>query len=174
MAKNETTYKNVFESKAIPTNDARKTLTVQTVTGSNGTLTVNLVQTFESDKKADSKYIKAIAFNVSNENMKSLCESFIEAQKVKTATEKKDPSLSARPKETASAVKTVEGKDQIAILKAAGMTDAEIKKVLARNAKAKAKPEPEAVEEDIFQKSVDLAVREELARRDKLNRKGRK
>ena len=121
MKTNTTTYKAIFESDAIKTNDARKVLRVQTVVGSNGTITTNLLVDFKSDKTEGKGYVKALAFNLPDESMKSLLEAFASSQKALTAETKKNKTLSAKPQAT-----TLSGNAQVDALRKAGLTDEQI------------------------------------------------
>ena len=155
MAKNETKYTPVYESTDLQTNDPRKVIAIQTVVASNDTITTNLLLKFTSDKKKDNAYIKALAFNLDNENMKSLIDALAQAQAEKNRQEKKNPKLSARIKETAKTepVKEITGDEKIAILKSLGMDDKQIKALLA---KGKAKAPKEAVEVEETEDDADI------------------
>lgn len=113
---NKTVFTPVFTSETIPTNDARKTLMVQTVVASTDTITINLVQSFTSDTKKDSAYSKAIAFNVDDKGMMELLKAFKTAQETLNATVKARPELQARPKATASKTISVTGAAQVKAL----------------------------------------------------------
>jgi len=125
MKANTTTYTQAFESALIKTMDARKDLKVQTVIGSNGTVTTNLMMIFKSDKKDDKGYIKALAFSLENSEMIALNEALVTAQKALNAEKKKNPTLSARPQVTATV--TLSGNAQVDALRKAGLTDEQIK-----------------------------------------------
>ena len=119
---NKTTFTPVYTSEVLATNDARKTLMVQTVVSSTDTITINLVQAFTSDTKKDSAYSKAIAFNVDDKTMVELLKSFKVAQETLNATVKARPELQARPKATSSKAISVTGAAQIEALLANGLS----------------------------------------------------
>ena len=119
---NKTTFTPVYSSEVLATNDARKTLQVQTVVSSTDTITINLVQAFTSDTKKDSAYSKAIAFNVDDKTMVDLLKSFKVAQETLNATIKARPELAARPKATSSRAISVTGAAQIDALLANGLS----------------------------------------------------
>ena len=119
---NKTTFTPVYSSEVLATNDARKTLQVQTVVSSTDTITINLVQAFTSDTKKDSAYSKAIAFNVDDKTMVDLLKAFKVAQETLNATVKARPELQARPKATSSKAISVTGAAQIEALLANGLS----------------------------------------------------
>lgn len=122
MATTKTTFTPVYSSDVLATNDARKTLQVQTVVSSTDTITINLVQAFTSDTKKDSAYSKAIAFNVDDKTMVDLLKSFKVAQETLNATVKARPELQARPKATSSKAISITGAAQIEALLANGLS----------------------------------------------------
>jgi len=147
MKTNTTVYKPTFESDFIATLDARKELKVQTVVGSNGTATTNLLMNFKSDKTDGKGYIKAIAFNLNNDNMQLLINALASAQKALNAEMKKG--LSARPQ--VKEVVALSGNAQIDALRGAGLTDDQITALgieIPKPAAKKSKPAP--TEDDIF------------------------
>lgn len=122
MATTKTTFTPVYSSDVLATNDARKTLQVQTVVSSTDTITINLVQAFTSDTKKDSAYSKAIAFNVDDKTMVDLLKAFKVAQETLNATVKARPELQARPKATTSKAISITGAAQIEALLANGLS----------------------------------------------------
>jgi len=161
MKNNTTIYKPVFESDFIATLDARKELKIQTVIGSNGTATINLLMNFKSDKTDGKGYIKAIAFNVSNDNMRLLVDALIAAQKVLNTEMKKG--LSARPQ--VKEVVALSGNAQIDALRQAGLTDEQISALgieIPKPAKKKVLSTTVEEEIDIFTQVIALMTPAQL------------
>ena len=162
MSKSVVTYRAVFESKDIPTNDARKALAVQTVVSSNNVITTNLLLKFVSDVKADKAYVKALAFNLSNDDMTLLVNALADAQNAKNKAEKANKALVARQTVTESPVKVLTGNDKIKALQALGISDDVIQALLADDkaksvkATTKAKPATKVKDDDndIFTLSI--------------------
>lgn len=152
---NKTTYKAIFESKDIATQDARKMIAVQTVIGSNDTITTNVLLKFTSDVKKDNAYIKALAFNLDNNGMEELIKALASAQTAKLVEEKAKPQLKARQETASKVITIVDDSVKREVLKGVGMSDEQIDAVLKTQKTATKTKKPtaktaKAVENDIF------------------------